>query len=806
MRRLALSLLAGAVLIVLAGCAGGDQSSAPPSAQALSSAPTKYPTSGGNALVEPEKGAVITLGSGAEVSIPPGTLSQTTLVSLRETDAPASVPVPRTMLGPAFELSLGGANLGGIAILKLPLPEGVTTQEYDVGVYRRTGQTWERVSGRPVGDRIQIATQSPGVFALQGTWRLGAAQLVLSQLPGSLEPGMATIPFTVTGMYRFSALPALQRGYTPVRLVLKRDTSGGAGQVTGDVDLDQTVADTSLWFQPEPNRPSGEIQFQHVFEIPPGELNVTPGSTSRYYAVLHVEDSEAPTSQLSTGVDYKHVLPIRIVGREVVRPDLTRQNDRPLQWHVRLNGQTWQEIPAAKAALPLDDLLASGGIGDYTITLETQAEGEWITASNQVTVRLAPPPTATPMATETSELAALPGTPLVIGTPTPGESMPPTPTRRPRPALQTPEETPSVSPTPEISATPVVTATPTVGSQVFWADSGFVGTGECTNLHWNVQNVSAVYLNGEPVTGMETRRVCPEQTTTYVLRTESSAGTQERRVTVSVSVAGAAFDFAADAYQIAPGDCTVLRWRAQGVRAVYLNNEGVSGEATQQVCPAGTTTYTLRVVGDDDVSTSRSLTILVTRGSGIPLRFWADQYTMNPGACTNLNWWVTGVEAVYVGVTGSEKGVAGVGSEQVCPSGLASYTLRATTADGRSDSREIVLLAQKPSLRANEVIVQGTVRDLLHTDDVSSDSPGNQPGWEIVVDGLDVLFPATSNCCQDSVTVQIPQALIDQPAVFGVPIDWPINPGQGVEFRAVCTDAECSLDSGPPMYLRLRTQ
>jgi hypothetical protein len=807
MRRMSLVVLAGAVLILLAGCAGSTPSSVAPSAQALDVHPTPYPSSSGSVVLKPEEGGVITLSGSAEVSIPPGALSQPTLVSLREAISYPRVPVPRTSLGPAYEFSLEGADLSGVALLKLPLREGTTPEEFDVGAYRWNGRTWERVSGRLLGDGVQIATEKSGLFALQGTWKLASAALGLALPPGGLQPGMNAIPFTVTGQYRFAALPALQRGYTPVRLVLKRDSSGGAGQVTGEVSLDQTVAETTVWFQPDPGQSRGEIQFQHVFEIPPGSLDVPPGSTSRYYAVFQAEDSAAPTSQLSTGVDYTHVLPIQIVGRAVVRPAMTKQTTRPMQWHIRLNGQTWQQIPSDRPELPLDEVLAEGGIGDYGITLETQAEGKWVTASNEVTVKLAPPPTETPIWTEPPPATPKPGELPGVTTPTPGESMPPTPTRRPTPNLTPPEGTLAVSPTPTTSVTPVTTATRSAGAQVFWADSYSVTPGGCTVLHWKVQNITAVYLDGAPVTGEESRRVCPAESKTYVLRVVSPTGSQERRVTILVGTqANGSMEFIADEYQVVKGACTVLHWQAQGVRAVYLNEEGVAGEDTRSVCPQATTTYVLRVVSVDNTSDSRSLTIAVLPGSGIPLHFWADQYTMSPGACTNVYWSIEGVQAVYFGETGNEQGVPGVGSREVCPLGRVSYTIQATTTDGRSDSKQLVLWGQEPTPGADQVIAHGLVREVVRTTDVSPTTASQQPGWNVVVDGVDVLFSGETNCCQDRVTLHIPQALIEQQAVFGVPIDWPINAGQLIEFRAICSATDCSLDVGPPMYLHLCSQ
>jgi hypothetical protein len=51
----------------------------------------------------------------------------------------------------------------------------------------------------------------------------------------------------------------------------------------------------------------------------------------------------------------------------------------------------------------------------------------------------------------------------------------------------------------------------------FNADRTTLGAGECALLSWGVENVSAVFLNGEGVPGQYSREVCPRATTTYTL-------------------------------------------------------------------------------------------------------------------------------------------------------------------------------------------------------------------------------------------------------------------------------------------------
>jgi heat shock protein HslJ/PKD repeat protein len=76
----------------------------------------------------------------------------------------------------------------------------------------------------------------------------------------------------------------------------------------------------------------------------------------------------------------------------------------------------------------------------------------------------------------------------------------------------------------------------------FWADDETIEAGQCTKLHWDVQNVQAVwvYPQGEeykdyPVTGQERQEVCPETTTVYEMRVQLVDGIVVlRHVTVEV--------------------------------------------------------------------------------------------------------------------------------------------------------------------------------------------------------------------------------------------------------------------------------
>ncbi len=73
----------------------------------------------------------------------------------------------------------------------------------------------------------------------------------------------------------------------------------------------------------------------------------------------------------------------------------------------------------------------------------------------------------------------------------------------------------------------------------------------------------------------------------------------------------AAISLRADRTTMNAGEHTNLRWDVECVKAIYLDNQGVGGHETRDVAPSRTTTYTLRVVKNDNSSESRTVTITI---------------------------------------------------------------------------------------------------------------------------------------------------------------------------------------------------
>ncbi len=100
-----------------------------------------------------------------------------------------------------------------------------------------------------------------------------------------------------------------------------------------------------------------------------------------------------------------------------------------------------------------------------------------------------------------------------------------------------PSEAPGTTPAPP---TAVPTSPPEAGEGAafqanFWSDKASIFNGQCTNLHWDVEGVQAVYLEGAGVAGHGSKQVCPSANKTYTLHIVKSDGTAEdRHVTINV--------------------------------------------------------------------------------------------------------------------------------------------------------------------------------------------------------------------------------------------------------------------------------
>ena len=118
---------------------------------------------------------------------------------------------------------------------------------------------------------------------------------------------------------------------------------------------------------------------------------------------------------------------------------------------------------------------------------------------------------------------------------------------------------------------------------MFGADRYQVAAGDCVNLFWSVQNVQAVYFEGQGVAGESNWVVCPMQTTTYTLRVHKNDGSVEERTVTITTTATPSVSFWADKYEVALGECTGVHWSTNNVESVYYQGQGVPGQIVGRI-------------------------------------------------------------------------------------------------------------------------------------------------------------------------------------------------------------------------------
>jgi hypothetical protein len=104
----------------------------------------------------------------------------------------------------------------------------------------------------------------------------------------------------------------------------------------------------------------------------------------------------------------------------------------------------------------------------------------------------------------------------------------------PEPDTPTPTRIPPSDYSPEPDTPTAEYQPPRQASIEFWADHSMIRRGECTTLHWRVENVNEVYYEGGGVTGSGDRQECPTQTTTYELNVRTDQGWEVHQVWVTV--------------------------------------------------------------------------------------------------------------------------------------------------------------------------------------------------------------------------------------------------------------------------------
>jgi len=96
-------------------------------------------------------------------------------------------------------------------------------------------------------------------------------------------------------------------------------------------------------------------------------------------------------------------------------------------------------------------------------------------------------------------------------------------------------------------------------------------------------------------------------------------------------------NFNADAYRIAKGECTILRWQVDNATEVFLEEEKVETLGAQQVCPSKTTTYKMQVPSPEGEQEAK-VTIEVVTPPAAPTGLQIANMVCDPEYQITLKW------------------------------------------------------------------------------------------------------------------------------------------------------------------------
>ena len=167
-------------------------------------------------------------------------------------------------------------------------------------------------------------------------------------------------------------------------------------------------------------------------------------------------------------------------------------------------------------------------------------------------------------------------------------------------------------------------------------------------------------------------------------------------VLVSAGSSGGArvVQFTSNPASIGPGQNSTLTWIVENATAVIITPNIGSVDARSgsvSVSPAQTTTYTLTATGPNGDTTATTAVAVTGGGGSNPqiIRFEANPLNIAPGGSSTLSWTTSGATQVSI-----SPGVGSVelnGSRAVSPAQTTTYTLTATSADGKSVTAPITV-------------------------------------------------------------------------------------------------------------------
>ncbi len=200
-----------------------------------------------------------------------------------------------------------------------------------------------------------------------------------------------------------------------------------------------------------------------------------------------------------------------------------------------------------------------------------------------------------------------------------------------------------------------------------------------------------------PNAAVTTFTAAPGQTYSFRLTVKNTDNLQSTATTTVSTASPAAViiqQFSANPATILPGQQSTLTWVIMNATSATIS-PGVGNvdphTGSVSVSPSATTTYTLSATGANG-TINQSVTVTVgpaPAGNPQILRFEANPVSITPGQSSTLSWTTTGASTVTISGLGNEPLN---GSATVTPQQTTTYTLTATSSDGKSVTAPVTVI------------------------------------------------------------------------------------------------------------------
>jgi OmpA family len=223
----------------------------------------------------------------------------------------------------------------------------------------------------------------------------------------------------------------------------------------------------------------------------------------------------------------------------------------------------------------------------------------------------------------------------------------------------------------------------------------FSPDGDPLTFQWTQVAGPSVSISGAN-SAIATFTAAAGQSYSFRLTVKTPFGLMSTATTTVTTVKAAAItivQFSASPDTITSGQSSQLTWNVQGATSISISPGigTVLPQGSKTVTPTQTTTYTLTATANGAPTQTATVTVTVTTAVGNPqiIRYAANPTNIMAGESSTLSWTTTG--ATSVSISGVSDNLPVNGSTVVSPTQTTTYTLTATSADGKAVSAPVTV-------------------------------------------------------------------------------------------------------------------